>query len=192
MQGNANRELTESEILQDYIPKLVRLADRNISQKLRQREDADDLQQSVLRTVWRQAQEGKLSIEQSEDFWRLLVAITLNKARKKARFHSAKKRDISREQVIAPESPQLAELAVDYRELNADPSQEQGDSLAEVLQKMDGLLDEKCQQVLVGKLSGQKHEEIAQAMAVSTKSVSRYLKKIEILMREFVLEQDSE
>src|SRR5690349_15068878 len=82
----------ETDILMRYLPKLIGLAKKNMTSQLQQKVGAEDVGQTVLRTVLRRAQEGKMKIDQSEEFWKQLVTITRNKVRKKARHFSAQKR----------------------------------------------------------------------------------------------------
>ncbi len=161
----------------------MRLAERNLSPRLRRKTDEEDVGATVLRTVIRQAREGRITIEESEDFWRLLVAITLNKVRKKARYWSAEKRNISREIELSPSGPQLADLALDDQHLQGEPSEEESTALVEMLEKLDQKLDPKCQEVLAYKLEGLNHVQIAERMDVSTRSVTRYVEKIQELLK---------
>lgn len=179
----------ESQILANYLPKLLRLAERNLSNQLRQKVDADEVGATVVRTVVRQARAGKLQIEESDDFWRLLVAITLNKVRKKANYWKRAKRDISREMPVAPDGPQLEELAIDYDSVSSDPTEEQGQAFNDLLERMNDCLDEKCQQVLSAKLQGKSNIQIAEELELSTKTIGRYLKKIQQQLKDLVDEE---
>ncbi len=183
---NLEEPLSESIVLADYLPKLIRLAERNLSPQLRQKLDAEDVGATVVRTVLRQAREGKLRIEQSEDFWRLLVVITLNKVRKKARYFTSQKRDMRREAPTSDEGPGLADVAVDYRGAQEEPSQVEGDSLAEILERVSAELPEKAQQVLAGKLQGLSHLEIAESIGQSTKTVQRQLEIVKGKLMEIM------
>jgi RNA polymerase sigma factor (sigma-70 family) len=183
--------LTESQILADYLPKLIRLAEKNLSNQLRQKVDAEEVGLSVMGSVIRQARQGKLQIEQSEDFWRLIVVIALNKVRKKSRHWKAQKRDMTREQPISPDGPQLADLAVDFRSLPDSPSAEEGQSLSDVLNQIEERLDDKCRQVLAAKLQNLTHKEIAEQINVSPRSIRRYMNKIESVVQQYLREQDN-
>ncbi len=188
MQEENNESLSVSHILADYLPKLVRLAEKNMTAKLRQKVDAEDVGQSVMRTVFRQASEGIISIEHSQDFWRLLVAITLNKVRKKARYWKAQKRSIDLEQPIGRDGPPLEEIAVAP---NESPTREVGAMLAEVLAGLDERLDDNHRAVLAAKLQNKTHAEIAELLNVSTKTVGRRANNIKAIMSELLDENVS-
>src|SRR5438552_16277649 len=80
-----------------YAQRLTRIAEQYLSHKLAGREDGEDVVQSAFRTVFRRSLEGKLQIDTSAELWRLLVKITVFKARAKGRFHTASKRDVRAE-----------------------------------------------------------------------------------------------
>jgi len=177
MNSQPDQSSSDSRILMDYLPKLIRLVERNMSGRLQGKLGSDDMAQSVLGSILRVAGEGKIKIEESEDFWKQLVVISLNKVRKKSRYYNAKKRDYSREISFADDSLTLAELAQDYR----DPTDEQGLEFAKLLERLDESLDADCRVVLEGKLAGLSHLEIAAMLpskASSAKTVGRRLNDI--------------
>lgn len=170
----------ESTILMDYLPKLIRLAERNMSLRLQGKVGTDEMANSVLGSVVRLAREGKLQIEQSEGFWKLLMVISLNKVRKKARFYKAQKRNIVLETQITDDLPSLEELVADL----GSPTEEDGASVSRVLEELNELLDEDCRMVLAGKLEGLSNLAIAAKIQKSTKTVTRCWKKVEIEAKE--------
>src|SRR5262245_38738866 len=80
-----------------YGPALYRLAEGKLNQRLRRRVSPEDVAHSACRTFLRRAQLGQYKLSDSEDLWRLLCAITLNKARDQIRYHSRQKRGLDRE-----------------------------------------------------------------------------------------------
>ena len=181
----------ESTILSHYLPKLIRLAERNLSPQLRRKIDENDIGGTVMRTIIRQAREGVLTIEESEDFWKLLVAITLNKVRKKARFWKQQKRSISREQELAADGPKMEDIAVDLSAPLNDPTDDEGQAFAAILEKLSGNLDETCQNVLALKMEGLTHIQIAEKLGVSTRSVTRYVTRIQQELGQLNAESDN-
>ena len=170
---------SEDQIFAEYLPKLIRLAGRNLSAKLRRKVDADDLSATVMRTVIRRVRSGSLELEQSDNFWKLLTVITLNKARKKARYWTAKKRDIGRESELSDDGPTLSDFAECKEQLQSEPTEEDGEACGQLLAQLMDRLDEKCLTVLDGKLDGLSTTRIAEQMNVSPRSVRRYIEKIE-------------
>jgi len=80
-----------------YAQRLSRLAEQHLSRKLAARVDGDDVVQSVFRTFFRRNAAGEFRIDSSAELWRLLVQITLRKARAEARGHTAEKRNVGAE-----------------------------------------------------------------------------------------------
>jgi len=80
-----------------YGERLFRLAEREIGERLRRRVGPDDILQSVFATFFRRTAQGEFSIQQSGSLWRLLAQITLNKVRRQAEFHGARRRDVRAE-----------------------------------------------------------------------------------------------
>jgi|SRR5271157_1517821 len=84
-------------LFERYALRLARLAEQHLSQKLAGRLDGEDVVQSVFRTFFRRSAQGEFKIDSSAQIWKLLVRITLLKARAKGRFHSAGMRDVGAE-----------------------------------------------------------------------------------------------
>jgi DNA-directed RNA polymerase specialized sigma24 family protein len=172
----------ESTIIRIYLPRLIRLAERNLSPQLRRKVDENDLSASVLRTVIRQARDGIIVIEESEDFWRQLIAITLNKARKLARYWKQTKRSVAMEIELTPNHPTLEELAHFEADLG-EPNDDESGAFVAILEALNEQLDETCRNVLSLKLLGNNHLQIAEKIGVSPRSVTRYVGKIQETMR---------
>src|SRR6516162_16394 len=85
------------EIFARYAQRLTALAEQHLSRKLAARLDGQDVVQSVFRTFFRRSAAGEFRIDSSDELWRLLVQITLQKARAKARHHTAAVRDVTAE-----------------------------------------------------------------------------------------------
>src|SRR5690348_7387242 len=73
------------EVFARYARRLVRLAEQHLSRRLAARLDGEDVVQSVFRTFFRRAAAGEFRIDSSLHLWRLLVRITVLKARAKGR-----------------------------------------------------------------------------------------------------------
>src|SRR5262245_52569661 len=87
----------EDRLFAHFAPRLVRVAEQHLSRPVGAREEGADVVQSAFRTFLRRRAEGHFYIDNSSAFWRLLVKITVLKARAKARHHTADKRDVRAE-----------------------------------------------------------------------------------------------
>lgn len=168
------------ELLMDYLPRLVRLADANMSGRIKQRVDPDELANSVLGSMVRMHAQGKLpvSLDDPEDFGALITTIALNKIRKKVRFHRQQKRDVYLEVVPQDDGPALADML----EQEGAPTEADGERLARVLERLEQSLNDEGRIVLAGKRDQLMAEEIARQLnggkGRSTKTVQRIWKAI--------------
>lgn len=176
---------SESRILVDYLPKIIRLVERNFSNRLHAKVGAEDMADSILGSVIRMARQGKIQVEETDDFWRLLVTISLNKIRKKARYLNAKKRDAGREIDLSNEDLTLEQLAIDQ----SDPTEEDGATISDLLIRLHDALDEEGRVVLAGRVNGESNFDIATRIGKSTKTVTRIWNKIQDEIKR-VAEQD--
>ena len=86
------------EIFARYAQRLTALAEQQLSRMLAARLDGADVVQSVFRTFFRRSSAGEFRIDSSAELWRLLVQITLQKARAYGRQHTAGVRDVAAEE----------------------------------------------------------------------------------------------
>ena len=92
-QWRAGDEQAARALFDRYVERLLALARRRISQRLASRVDAEDIVQSVFRTFFVHAREGRFQVAQQDDLAKLLVRITVHKTLRQVEFHKAAKRD---------------------------------------------------------------------------------------------------
>ena len=151
-----------------YEERLRRLAERNLSERISRRVDADDVVQSVFRTFLRRAGQGEFELEDRQNLLSLPTTVTLNKIRQKVRHFAAQKRGGDNERYYE----NLVDLTGD---------QPTPDELA-ALQEIEDLLrgfEEKQQQVVDLKLQKHTNEEIAQRLQCSERTVRRMLGNVQ-------------
>lgn len=170
--------------LVSYIPRLIRLAERNMSKPLQVRVGADDLANSVVKSVFRAFCEGKLNVnlEDDQQFWKYLMVVSLNKIRRKARDNKSGKRDLTLDQSLSDLEYMIAETS--------EPSDEEGKQVAEVLVLLESELDADGKLILQGKLQGEASRLIAAKLnggvGVSTKTVTRRWNEIQTKLRTII------
>lgn len=175
-------EEAATEIYHRYVRRLIGLAQTRISAKLNQKLDADDVVQSVYRSFYRRAKEGRFALQRAGDLWRLLAAITVNKVRKKARFHGQLKRDMGRQGELNE-----AVLVQQHAELFAEgPATPDAvavfDELSVVLRDMD----ERQRTMVEMRLQGHELQEISEEVGRSTRTVRRTLNDVrDVLEKRF-------
>lgn len=157
-----------------YAEQLARLAEQNLSQRVARRVDGADVVQSVFRTFFVRAERGEFQIRSSAELWKLLVQITLNKARQQGRRHSAELRDVRRE---ADQSALLPGLVADQ------PGPEDAAILNDVIEQALLRLPEAqrphYQKLIELKLADYSNDEIAEQLGIVRRTVERMLKRLE-------------
>ena len=156
------------ELFGRYSRRLIALADRQLSQKLAPRLEGEDVVQSAFRSFFRRDARGDFRLDASLDLWRLLVKITLNKARAKARHHTTEGRDVGAE--IARPDPALAEFLA--RSPGPDEAAILGDQIDALLEG----LPEQYGSVLRLRLEGHSMVEVARNLGISRHTVRRVLR----------------
>ncbi|MCR9198546.1 MAG: sigma-70 family RNA polymerase sigma factor [Planctomycetaceae bacterium] len=147
-------------------PGLEKIAASNMTPALQQRVGADDVFQSVCRTFLRRAAQGQFAVPDRDSLWRLLCAITLNKVRMQARFHSAQRRG-------RMESTPLEAGDARQTGVTAEQAVEFADEFAKLLES----LPEAEGRIIRLKLDGHSHTEIATKLQCTERTVGRLLVK---------------
>jgi RNA polymerase sigma factor (sigma-70 family) len=161
-------EQAAAEVYRRYADRLLKLARSRLSARLSRRIDAEDVVQSAYRSFFLGMQTGEYCVAESDDLWPLLAAIVLNKLRRQAKRHRAARRAIDRETeirdddhgVVAERQPSVVDLVVAAEEI------------AWLLQQ----LEPKQRAMVERRLRGETIDEIAETMAVSERTVRRWLK----------------
>lgn len=177
----AGDPLTERQFWDQYGPLLQRIAEKHMADRLRRRVDPEDVVQSACRTFFRRAQGGLLTLTDSESLWRLLCAITLTKIRQQARFHQRKKRGMDQEVHAAPGSE---DSASDFDLAFRGPGPEEEAAFADHFENLMASLDEEERKIVELKLQNCTHDEIAEQLGTSERTVRRLVKKVQAKLAE--------
>lgn len=162
------------EIYERYAQRLLRLANKNSSEQLAVRVAPEDIVQSVFRTFFRRATEGHYELPDGDELWKLFLVISLNKMRKKAVFHSAAKRDMSRTQSLGNSQLSGPETPSDVLRMTVD--------------EMISTLPAEQQGIIRDRIQGYEITEIADRNSVSRRTTERVLQTF----RSRLLEELSE
>ncbi len=155
------------DIVSRYAQRLARAAEQHLTRKLAGRLDGEDVVQSVFRTFFRRHAAGEFHIDTSNHLWRLLLRITLRKARFQARLHGAARRSVA-EELVAGDLALLE--AIDH-----NPGPEEAVLLLDQLDALLKGLPEFHAVVLEKRLQGYSVAEIAAHAALSRQTVYRVL-----------------
>jgi RNA polymerase sigma factor (sigma-70 family) len=150
-----------------YAQRLISLAEQQLSRKLAARLDGADVVQSVFRTFFRRSAAGEFRIDGSDELWRLLVQITVQKARAYGRRHTARVRDVFDE---APGGAALLLAAVAH-----EPGPEEAAALVDQIQQLLRGLPALYCDLLQLRLEGHSIADTATRLGVSRRTVHRGL-----------------
>jgi RNA polymerase sigma-70 factor (ECF subfamily) len=156
-----------------YAERLLALAHSRLPPGMAARVDSEDVIQSVYRSFFAAAREGRYVLQQSGDLWRLLVTITLNKTARQRRRHLAASRSVARDCPLAPEESEGDWQALVSREPSPDAVLALTDLLENALQPFS----EPHRRLIGLYLQGYPVAEIASTVGVSQRTVFRVLEQ---------------
>ena len=176
--GNAVlRDDAARRLWERYVPALLHLARRHLDKKLLHREDEDDVLQSMYASFCIRQQRGNFELAGRDDLWRLLVTVTLRKARNAARRHRQQTRDYRRERGDGDSTRNGLPL-----ELFDSSEPTPGDAAAfneELERRLRALGDPVLRRIALYKLEGYTNIEIGREMDNCTeRTIERKLARI--------------
>jgi RNA polymerase sigma factor (sigma-70 family) len=177
----AEREVAARMIWQRYFHDLLELARRNLDRRVRRRADEEDVVQSMFRSFCLRQERAAYDVSGRDELWKLLVTITLTKARNTARHHRRGKRDVAREQAATIGAGRDAECPIwALEEMDAaDPTPVEAVVLNEALERrLAALGDAELRQVALWRLEGYTNKEISERLDCTERSVERRLERI--------------
>jgi RNA polymerase sigma factor (sigma-70 family) len=173
------RDLAARLIWRRYFRDLLELARNNLNGRIRRREDEEDVLQSMYKSFCLRQQRGEFDLAGRDALWKLLVTITLRKARNAAKKQMRDKRDIAREQTIADhDESESAHWALEQMDATG-PSPAEAAVLNEALERrLEALADPELRQIALWRLEGYTNREIADRLDCTERSVERRLERI--------------
>jgi RNA polymerase sigma factor (sigma-70 family) len=168
-------------VWEHYFRDLLALAQQHLGYRIRQKVDAEDVLQSMYASVCRRHQRGDFELYGRDDFWKLLVTITLNKARNAANWHRRAKRDVRRDCPLpanegGPDAAGVWPLVAD------GPTPDEAVALAEELERrlrsLEDPKDPLLKPIALKKLEGLTNQEIATELDYTVRTIERKLQII--------------
>ena len=168
------RDLAARLIWRRYFRDLLELARNNLNRRVRRREDEEDVLQSMYKSFCLRQQRGEFDLAGRDALWKLLVTITLRKARNAAKKQTRDRRDIAREQTIADhDEAESAQWALEQMDA-AGPSPAEAAVLNEALERrLEALADPELRQIALWRLEGYTNREIADRLDCTERSIER-------------------
>jgi len=173
------RDLAARLIWRRYFRDLLELARNNLNKRIRRREDEEDVLQSMYKSFCLRQQRGEFDLAGRDALWKLLVTITLRKARNAAKKQARDKRDIAREQTIADRGDaESAHWALEQMDAS-EPSPAEAALLNEALEgRLAVLEDPELRQIALWRLEGYTNREISEKLDCTERSVERRMERI--------------
>ena len=174
-----------------FSSRLQTLVRRHLDNRVRRREDEQDILQSMYSSFCIGQFEGKTPPACRAELWKLLVRITMCKVVNTAHRHMAKRRDVRRETGGTRERsgngesmfPQWMLEHVD----NAQPSHEEKVIVLEELDRLLQGLPEELRQIVLWKLDGFTNAEIACSIGRTVRCVEL---KMQLIRKRLELKAD--
>ena len=170
-----------------YFGQLLALARGHLAVRVRRREDEEDVLQSMYASFCRRHQRGEFDLAGRDDLWRLLVTITLGKARNAANRHHRGVRDVRREHAAPGGSDESgsARWVLEQMEI-AGPTPAEAVALSEALERrLQALADPELRQIAFWRLEGYTSREVAAQLGCTERSVERKLGRIRSRWRSY-------
>ena len=187
-QVQAGDEQAAGELFDRYVNRLVRLEQSRLSKKLGRKVDPEDIVHSAYRSFFIAARDGRFSLEQSGDLWRLLAAITVRKIHGQAKYHGAQKRGLNAEQSICGIG---SDSFVAPEAVARDPSPDEAVAVVEEVEQLIKDLDPLQQQMVELRLQGHTLHEIADKVQRSQRTVRRLMEKVKANLEQRVHNSDA-
>ena len=150
-----------------YFTNLIRLARKNVSHSPARLADEDDIVQSALTSFYFRAQEGRYpDLHDRNGLWKLLISITLTKARALARKEGRRRQILERE--FAGQNFVQGEPTPEF-------AAEMADQLEDLMSRLN---DDLLRRIAVAKLEGCTNQEVAERVGKSVPTIERKLRLI--------------
>jgi RNA polymerase sigma factor (sigma-70 family) len=176
----AVREVAARLIWGRYFKELLVLARSHLAARIRCREDEEDVVQSMYKSFCIRQRRGDFDLANRDELWRLLVQITVRKARNAANRHRQGKRDVGREQNDAADHSCDDPVLSILDQIDSDvPTPAEAALLNEALElRFQRLKGPDLRQIALWKLEGYTNSEIAAQLDCTVRNVERKLERI--------------
>ena len=168
--------------LEEFIPALLRIARNRISPAMMVKFDEHDAVLSLCASLIRRQQLGRFKFVDNEDLWKLVVVALKRKIANKVRAEQAKKRGSA--QVFSFDQADLSVV------LSRTPSSEDAICFEELIDQIEGEIDDMSKQILEYKLAGMNNREIATKLKVVERTVGRKLALLRSVISDIIAESE--
>lgn len=170
---------SQRQLHQRYADRITRLVRSRLQQSVRSRFDAEDVVNSAFRSFFMRLSDGRFVLPDTGGLWPLLAQIAIHKLHRSTEFHLRQRRRASAEAAGGPDTSADNFDARDFHRFGGDDElilREELDWLAEKL-------PEAAMHAVRLSIEGYSHQEVADTLAVSDRTVRRYLSETRSLLR---------
>jgi RNA polymerase sigma factor (sigma-70 family) len=162
-----------------YMPALLELARHHLDHKLRHRQDEEDVLQSMYASICLRQRRGAFEMSGRDELWKLLVTVTLRKARNAARNHRRQARDYRREHGQDGGDPTRGSWPLELIDASEPTPDDAASFNEEVERRLLALGDPVLRRIALLKLEGYTNKEIARELDDCTeRTIERKLARI--------------
>jgi RNA polymerase sigma factor (sigma-70 family) len=161
------------QVFDRYAARLLMLARKRISQRLASRVDAEDVVQSVFRTFFHRAKDGRFEFEDQDDLFKLLVRITVHKTLRQVEFHKAGKRDPGMETAQGNDATERLQQF-----LSREPSPDSEVAFLDQLEHFLSQLKPQERRILEMRVQGYTNDEITAELGIIDRRIRRIIERV--------------
>jgi len=168
-----------SEVFNRFVQRLIALARSRLDAHVRQKEDPEDVVQSVFRSFFNRQADGQFEIESWDSLWAMLSLITLRKCGNRIEYFRAARRDVKAELRV----DESTESRAAWQAVARDPTPSQAAALAETVEEVMRGLEDWEQEVFSLRLQEYTIPEISDRVGRAERTVRRALDRIKNRVR---------
>ncbi len=167
-----------AEIFNRFVRRLIFLARSRLNAQVRQKEDPEDVVQSVFRSFFTRQVEGQFEIGNWESLWAMLAVITLRKCGNRIEYFQAAKRNVQRNVPGGMKPNESEESRLAWEGIAREPSPAEAAVLTETLEELMSGLDERERLILSLRLQEYTVQEIGEQVGRSERTIARVLERV--------------
>ncbi len=167
-----------AEIFNRFVRRLIFLARSRLNAQVRQKEDPEDVVQSVFRSFFTRQVEGQFEIGNWESLWAMLAVITLRKCGNRIEYFQAAKRNVQRNVPGGMKPNESEESRLAWEGIAREPTPTEAAVLTETLEELMSGLDERERLILSLRLQEYTVQEIGEQVGRSERTIARVLERV--------------
>ena len=175
---NDGDEEAAAEIFNRFVRRLIFLARSRLNAQVRQKEDPEDVVQSVFRSFFTRQVEGQFEIGSWGSLWAMLAVITLRKCGNRIEYFQAAKRNVQRDIPGGTKPNETEESRLTWEGIAREPTPAEAAAITETLEELMAGLDQRERLILSLRLQEYTVQEISEQVDRSERTIARVLERV--------------